>query len=717
MIPSDVSGVGPDDRLLAEAVRAFEEDGALPVNEPPAEALARRLGGRLEARISHRGAALSVASALRDALHTVRRLLGWTVVGWMVVASLTGAGAVRAGLGGASGEPINVFWVLLSLLGIQTLLLFGWAFVALVHPASLGATPLAGAVLAAGRWLTVRLHDSPHHIAAIQAYAGVFARATVGRWTLSAITHGLWLAFNVGALVLLLGLLSTRQYVFNWETTILSSGAYERITGVIGTFPGAIGFQTPTRQQVVETESGGGATSPDAARAWSGLLVGTLLVYGLVPRGLLLGLSVVLRRRAWNSFRLDTSAPGHHRLRSRLMPEAESSGVVEDRKSADHAIGVLRSEVPITSVTAGTGPPAILGFEIEPPVAWPPEVPSVDWVDLGFVDGREDRHHVREALGGMSNAPRMTVVACSLTTTPDRGMGVFLAQVATATSGPMALLLTGGDQMRHRGGPAQLVERVASWRDLAGTVGIDPERVLELDLDYVTDGSRARFAELLAVGGSAIGVRRIEPAFSLIVDAVGAWARAPNTEQQASLHRGIARLYQSESRALGAFLRVRNVAPPELAGVLRDGASRVGRLLPDQLRTSSRWMTAGAAAGGLGCLAVGTLLTPAAFAVFPVWAAGGAGLAAFLKGIGVDSPPADAVQDDLAQGVRPAVLFALILHLQGRDEVEISSVLGHVLSDPDEPGVIGPKQRAMCQRWLDELRDRLDVALATERVR
>ena len=28
MIPSDVSGVGPDDRLLAEAVRAFEEDGA-----------------------------------------------------------------------------------------------------------------------------------------------------------------------------------------------------------------------------------------------------------------------------------------------------------------------------------------------------------------------------------------------------------------------------------------------------------------------------------------------------------------------------------------------------------------------------------------------------------------------------------------------------------------------------------------------------------------
>ena len=46
----DAAAVGPADRLLAEAVRALEQDGAAPCDEKAAEETAREQGGDLDDR-------------------------------------------------------------------------------------------------------------------------------------------------------------------------------------------------------------------------------------------------------------------------------------------------------------------------------------------------------------------------------------------------------------------------------------------------------------------------------------------------------------------------------------------------------------------------------------------------------------------------------------------------------------------------------------------
>ena len=707
--------VGPADRLLAEAVRALEQDGAAPCDEAAAEALARTQGGNLETRIVGRGRALSVASPLRGALRVVRTLSAWTLGVAVVIAALAGAAAVRAALGGPGGMPVNVFWVLLSLLGVQTLLLCGWLMLMIGRPAATSVAPLGAATLTAGRWLTARVHHGPYHMAAVQAYGGGLARGAVGRWTLSAITHAMWLSFNIGGVVLLLALLSTRQYAFQWETTILSSDAYERVTRAIAWLPETAGFPTPTREQILATERGRVAADPNAARAWSGLLVGSLLAYGLAPRLLLLGLSLSRRRRAWAGFRLDTTAPGHYRLRARLMPEAEASGVVPDRE-ADDGAGATAAVAQVRPSPSAGGPPAIVGFELEPPGSpWPPPLQAMRWVDLGFVDGRDDRRRVRHTLAEMTDAPRLTAVAVALTATPDRGVGAFLEQLRSAPGGPLALLLTGGDVLRRRAGPEQMARRADGWRQLGATVGIPADRVLEIDLDHVTDASLRRLADLVGVTEPEPDGARIEPAFLLIADAVGTWRATPDVRVQADLHRKIAALYRRESPALGALLGLRGRAPVDLMRSIPAGAAWVGRVLPQRLRVSPRWVAAGAAAGALGCLAIGALVTPAALAALPTVVAGGAGVGALLDRCrGVVKEDTATAGERVDDAVRAAALFALLLGLQGRDEAEISRVLDRALPDADEPGTIGPGETGACARWLGELRHRFECALAEE---
>ena len=182
---ADSRAIGLRDRLLAEAVRAVERDGASAIDEPDAEAAARAAGGDLEERIVRRAAALTDAASLRAALKRARHVSAWIVLVALGVGALAGAGAVQAALGAPGSEPVNFFWALLSLLGIQTLLLIAWALIMVGMPRFAAVSPIGEGALAVGRSLARRIDQGPHQIAAIKAAAHVHARGAVGRWTLS----------------------------------------------------------------------------------------------------------------------------------------------------------------------------------------------------------------------------------------------------------------------------------------------------------------------------------------------------------------------------------------------------------------------------------------------------------------------------------------------------------------------------------------------------
>ena len=518
--------IGFPDRLLAEAVRALERDGAQPIDEPRAEARATETGGDLEQRIAVRARSLGAADELEHSLRKTRQMIGVILGIAALLAAIAGASAAKASLASENDAPINIFWALGGLLGIQTLFLVLWFAVMLRGPSALAGASLGGVIVSVGRSLAGRWHKGAVNTAAVEATGVVLTRGSIGRWLLGTISNGLWVVFNLICLLLIVLMLSAKHYRFVWETTILSSETYTRMTNGLAWLPSRLGFPVPTPEQIAVSD---GAVPPasrpeideeDMRHAWSGFFVGGLVIYGLGPRFLLLGLCVYRHRRARRRYRLDTTRPGYMRLQPRLDPRTESLGVIDpDAGGAQTPAPVEASPVEHHGVAGG---PALFALEIDPPSSeWPPPVGGVSWQDLGFVDGRQDRERVLEQLGGSTAAPPIVVVVCGLTTTPDRGIASFLKQVRQAAGSPMALVLTGGDALRRRGNGEQVAGRVGDWRTLAGDVGLPDDQVLELDLDHLTDASAARLATLLGGNGTPPPARRIESAFELIVDHFG----------------------------------------------------------------------------------------------------------------------------------------------------------------------------------------------------
>lgn len=711
------ASVGFTDRLLAESVRALEHDGAAAIDEGDAEQSAIAGGGDFEKRIVLRAGSLSIAGEMRTALRHVDRTTVTIVALLVVLALVAGAGAGRVLLDVDRETPVNFFRLVGALVGVQTVLLMAWLIVMLLKPAALASGSLGAVALGGSRWLAAKFHKGPTHTAALQANGVVLARSPVGRWTLGAISHGVWVAFSAGALVLVTIMLSTGHYLFTWETTILSADTYRSLIRAVAWLPDAMGVPTPSEQQIAEAQWPiDPQVAASAQRVWGNFLIGSIVVYGLLPRMLLLGFCVQRRSRAKACWRLDTTRPGYLRLQSKLMPQTTSLGIVDADGAQDQSHATAAVATTATNTTRDVGPPAILGLEIDKPQStWPPQINGVAWNDLGFVDDGNDRRRALDQLTQPAAPPRIVVIVSALTTTPDRGIGAFVQQIQTAAGCPIGLVLTGGQLLRDRGDVQLMESRIDDWRNLAAGVGVAAKHVMELDLDHLTEASLANLAQLVGVEHEQHTSRHVEAAFDLILDHYRDWHDAPTIEKQTDLHRAIGALYRDQHdswrKLLGAPLDLKG----DLTAPLRTAAHRVTNLLPPRLRLDARWMACGALTGALGCVAAATLLSPVAIAGLPMWTAIGAAIATVTKAF----MPADTdtnVQtptnsNERSDALRTAALFALLLEVQGRDEVAITRILDRTLP---EDGDLAVDSADTARVWLDDLRHRFDIALTKE---
>ena len=714
--PASQEQIGQEQRLLAEAVRLHEDAQGFAVNDPQADAMAQNADGDLEHRIIVRARALTIAPALTTSLQQLRNAFGIIVAIGLILAAIVGATAAQVAFGSQlEGPIINFFWVLGSLLGVPTIALLVWLILAFLTPRAGAVGSLGNLTFLLGRRISQWLHKGPMQMAAVQAVGSVYTRTSIGRWTLSAISHGLWLAFMVGCLVLVLLILSTRQYTFTWETTILSERSYIALTRVIASVPEMLGFTIPDAEQITASHWTDKSERPAEAReAWSGLLVGSIVAYGLLPRLLLLGFCLLARRRADTQFRLDTELPGYARLQTRLMPASRTIGVVDP----DHYGKTRKFGKPVhaqygTPSVEKVGPAAIMGLEIEQPAsAWPPAIRGVDWFDLGFVDNRDDRRRALEQVQSATSPLRSIAIVCSVATTPDRGTRGFISRVQASSSAPVVILLTDGQRLRDRGHRDEVEQRFADWRELAISAEVSENCIVDIDLDHLTDASRARLAVLMgAENETAPQVRNIEKAFELILDHVGRWSGVPDANAQAEVHRAIAALHNNERQTWQVLLRTHVETGGDLVGQLKSSANQMLNILPERLRRNPKWYAAGALAGAMGCVTAATLVSPAAIATLPMWAGLGAALSMVVKPKKSGLSPEETAEADLANAVSSAALFAILLELQGRDEVQITRIIDRVAGE-NEPPVI--KDADVARQWLDTLRHRFDLAQATE---
>ncbi|MBP5944158.1 MULTISPECIES: DUF2868 domain-containing protein [unclassified Pseudomonas] len=421
---------------LTETVRLREEHAG-PLDDLEANRLARAAGGDLPSRIQRRALWLAERDGLTAALKHWLQGARLALVLLMILAMLSGAGLAFAALG---QTPVNVFWALGSLLGLNLILLLSWALGLIFageHGATLGRLWL---------WLSEKLARDAKAAQLAPALLLMLQRKKLNRWALGALVNGLWLLVMLSALVLLLTLMATRRYGFVWETTILSADTFIHVTQALGHLPSLLGFNVPTVDMI--RASGDGALDIESARqAWATWLVGVLVVYGVFPR-LMLALLCFWR---WNSgkaaLHLDLNLPGYAQLRERLMPSSERLGVNDPEPAQMHRVESGVSE------HASEGA-LLVAIELDEQRPWPPALPK-NVSNAGILDSRESRHKLLEQLSRFP--PARLAIACDPQRSPDRGSLALIAELARSAGATRVWLL------QPPPGAALDAERLGDW--------------------------------------------------------------------------------------------------------------------------------------------------------------------------------------------------------------------------------------------------------------
>jgi hypothetical protein len=707
------------DRLLAEAVRAHETADPRAFDDAAACREARdAAGGDFERFIIERARRLDASAALRDADRAVARWWAFGVQAMFVTAVITGVLAAGAAL--ADGVA-SVFALLGGLLGVQTAMLLLWVG-AMILLAKRGGSGAAGrlAMLAIRRGAHAIWRDDAHR-AAIEARFSTHMSGAIGRWTLASITHLAWTAVNVGILAHLAVMFIGEGYEFRWDSTWLSDRSYAWLIEVVSSIPSLAGFPTPSADQIAASRAfdaaDAGTQNAAAREAWAWLFFGSVVVYGLVPRAALAACSLVLRARAKRRFRLDVDRPEYARLRERMAPPSPEHGHASTAASWP-AVTDSRGAAPAARTA---GPAAIVGVELSAPRdRWPPPLPS-GVHDLGVIDGGADERRVVDALAHGATSPRALAIAVELRRTPDRGVLRIVAALRRAAApARVHLILSMG---RDAGGgiatggeheAAWITQRTALWSEAAGSIGIAPDDVEQIDLDNLTARTRERLAGILASrAGANVGGRpgRLTDAFALIARRAAGWSDPVDPEARLTLARDVLSLYGGRGALGDEFAGIRGEARlmdvASITAQARRAADRTLSLLPPSLRVRPAWAAAGAVAGAIGCVAAASLLFPAAIASLPMWSIVGGATGSILSTLraspstrdGATAAPADSV----IEAVRAHALHAMILELQGLPEERVSTVLGEALGG-DTPPDFG------VNAFLDDLRDRFNAA-------
>lgn len=707
---------GLNARLLAESLRGLESSrpgserpewpiGAVgPASDDPERALISRAVVHAEA--------LRLAASLRRFIRRSALL----VLLMMLIPLVAGGVAARAAV---TGTTANVFGLLGGLLGVQTAFLLLWAAV-MASSRRAGGGVVGRTLIEFAMSVMRRVLRSDVDAASAQALGSVLAFPRVGRWMISLLTHAAWACFNLGAMAALAFMFLGEGYQFRWDSTWLSAESYARVIHWVGAGPDALGFPTPDASQIAasRTASAGPAAQDEPTRAaWSWLFFGSVVVYGLAPRLLLALSSGVLLRRSLRRYRLDLDHPYYMSLlRARHAPIAAPAPRGDETTTPSVAGRMSSSRNAPPGCAVG-----LLGFEITSD-NWPP---LREGLDLGRIDDRAQLTGALNRAKAQSGEVGRVLVFVELRTSPDRGVRGVLEHVATSLPRwEIWVVLSGGRAFNSRAGAEATERRVAGWRRIVRDAGLDADRVVELDLDHLTDVTRSRL-RAMARGESIneVARRRLEGAFGLIQEAAEQWTPRVPWKAQVELLQRLDALYGCGAGRVGVsawqasvdrLSRVRSVA--EASEALTGAARQFAERLPPSLRLRPAWVAAGAVAGAVGCLAAALTLAPAAVGALPLWSGLGAAVAGAMSSLGRSGGAEATACDDhgasRGSAVRAAALYAMTLESQGRPESRISQVLERAIP-ADEPEL---EDVDSIRRWLDDVRHRFDLALVSEGV-
>ncbi len=444
--------------LLAEAVRLRERVGGR-LDDTVANSHARAAGGSDQARLCERALHLASSIGLTEALPRWRGRLRRLVWAGLVLAFVLGMLGVQLGLAGREGL-VSLMGATVSLVGASLLMLLVWVAVGLKSRRA-RPTPPVKLLL----WLSRRSGLGP----ALWLGGGAVEVSRNQRrlWAASGVlTHALWLAALLGALLALMVAVWFTRYQFAWQTTVAPPGFFVAMVDALGWLPGLLGFPRPDAD-AVRASLNVATGDPAAHPLWAWWLVGIAVAYGVLPRLLALLACVTALAANRRPPQLDLSDPDWAPVLARLQPVTQRTGVSD----GDSVTSVI-DHVAAPRDTLG-GPRHLLGLELHPAAPWPPALHVPD-LHVHLADAHAERRAALTHLGQQRRG--RLLLAVDLRNTPDRGLLRSIAECShrAARTGVWLLGAAAGDP-----------DRVALWRDRLGEIGL-PDRDCIVDQQSAT---------------------------------------------------------------------------------------------------------------------------------------------------------------------------------------------------------------------------------------
>lgn len=390
---------------LAELVRILEErDYIFPADPAQVTESLRHVDARPEAKILRRAEMIDRNHQLQDTLAYTKSAAFWL---WVAVVSLMFAGGFSGTYVLMDNQGLNFFLILASVLGMNTVMLIIWL-------ASVAFRFKFGHVVS--HPMTWMRGKDPVNQAMLRLYTEEW-KQPAARWLIGRTSHSLWLATLSSMLVSVLMLLLVRQYTFNWESTLLTNAASVKAIEWLGWLPSKIGFPVPDADAVLQGRLNSNIAD---ARAWSGLLVGSIVCYGILPRFL-----------AWLACKImlnisRTPLPLDKPYYQKIIQQWQTQIIDADTQS--ETVAAVPPKINISDA-----PKWAVMLETQwPDDAWFTHTLGQDWLDKGVADSRDAVHMLANEL---QDKPVQLLIGVRAHTVPDRGVLRQITQLAEAAKG------------------------------------------------------------------------------------------------------------------------------------------------------------------------------------------------------------------------------------------------------------------------------------------
>lgn len=446
--------LSPQQRLLAEQIRVLEES-----QEQAYSASVPSTGLNFLSWLGQRNAQLHQRSDLQLPLQHAEKMYHRFLWGIALLACIAGALTSIKALSNA-GTELNIFWALGVLLGLSWLSLLLWLLALLFQRSQPGLlAPLFSKALE--RIFPMKKKPSPTQAVDRVWLAHHFLSAS-GPMRLGWLTHFAWSSYLFGGVLGLLLLFTTRQFNFVWESTLLGGDSFVTLVQWLSPPLDAIGIRVPNAQEISASGRDFQVSDPaDVRKLWAIFIMGCVLVYGLLPRLLLMVLCRVWEWRVQQRDVLNLNQPYYIRLQREFWPKGSEAKVVDHDWYQDEA-GKTSGSKPMNLPSEGYW----VGLELAMPLALPPQIQQTEAL-INIVD-EASMQLACQQLKGLKQPIFLLVDGRK---SADRGLQRIVLHLVEQV---------GREQFWIRPYPTPTEAKRQSWLQVAARAGLTPEQVRSL---------------------------------------------------------------------------------------------------------------------------------------------------------------------------------------------------------------------------------------------